>query len=136
MALNAIQYVTTSQREEIKGLRFPLRSDSGGGFFTSISNEEAVKNNIRQLLLTNPGERVMQPKFGLGLRRYVMEPLDAALLETIRGQISDAIRAYEPRVIVKRLDVSPRAEQSGITVRLTLVLKGDQFTAETMEVIV
>lgn len=61
-------------------------------------DERLVKNDLLQLLLTAPGERVMMPDFGSPIRRFLFDPLteeDAAILE---AGIKDAIEKYEPRV--------------------------------------
>ena len=59
------------------GIDLPIRRDDGlGGFFASTSTTiEAVKNNIRNLLQTNEGERFFQPNLGLNLRTLLFEGL-------------------------------------------------------------
>ena len=59
------------------GLDLPIRKSEGvDGYFASTSTTvSAVKNNIRNLLLTNKGERYLQPDIGLNLRKFLFEQI-------------------------------------------------------------
>lgn len=63
-------------------------------------DERLIKNDLLQLLLTSPGERVMRPEFGGPIRRYVFNPMDGAGVTALRSRIKDIIAEYEPRVEV------------------------------------
>jgi phage baseplate assembly protein W len=89
------------------GLRFPFGNLEDGLFLKKSSDIELIKSNLRQLLLTTRGERVMLPSFGTNLRNYLMEPLDQALLSQIRREISESIYKYAPNVDLKLLQVFP-----------------------------
>ena len=59
------------------GIDLPFHRENGpsGWFASTKTTVEAVKNNIRNLLLTNRGERVFQPNLGLGLRQFLFEQI-------------------------------------------------------------
>ena len=61
-------------------------------YFNSHSSVELVKNNLRQLLLTEKGERIMLPDFGLSLRKFLFEPLDEILVKIMRDHILEGLR--------------------------------------------
>jgi phage baseplate assembly protein W len=62
-------------RESIKAIRYPLSVDTGLGRLAQESNyAEHVEQLMRQVLFTNPGERVNRPDFGCGIRRMVFAP--------------------------------------------------------------
>ena len=75
------------------GLDLPLHKDVGvqGYFASTKTTVEAVKNNIRNLLLTNRGERVFQPLLGLNLRQFLFEQITPDTVFAIQNDIRDTI---------------------------------------------
>lgn len=73
---------------------FPLRVDGASGQVARAGYPEHVRQLLRQLLLTSPGERVCLPEFGCGLRRLVFAPQSAALAATVRIQVQQAIMTW------------------------------------------
>lgn len=75
-----------------------------------VSGPAAVRQALRLLLATEPGERVMRPEFGCGLRQFLMAPntpgTRAVIADTIRG----AIEHWEPRVVLQSVDVLSTAD--------------------------
>lgn len=65
---------------------------------TPLKDIEAVKNSVRNLLLTNRGERPFQPDVGSDLTAMLFEQLNPFTMESIRMKIKDMIASYEPRV--------------------------------------
>jgi phage baseplate assembly protein W len=89
------------------GIDLPFRLSSGKeGYFASTSTTiESIKNNIRNLLNTNKGERLMQPNLGLNLRKYLFEQLDESLIVTIQNEIFDTLKFWLPFVEIKDLKI-------------------------------
>lgn len=73
-----------------------------------------IKSDLLQLLLTNPGERVMLPDFGTPLRELLFEPNTPALEDTVKNMISNSIRSWEPRVAIEQIEVSNKVEESSL----------------------
>jgi phage baseplate assembly protein W len=67
------------------------------GALLKRSDEEAVKRSIRNLLLTDVGERFFQPNFGSNVRRYLFENASDVTKNSLRESIVNAINNYEPR---------------------------------------
>lgn len=76
------------------------------GYFQKQSGAEQIKSDLLILLLTNPGERVMLPEFGVPLRDLIFEPNDVSLRIRAREMIINAIRAWEPRISVEQIEVT------------------------------
>ena len=89
-----------------QGLSFPPRVDADGRLAWSVG-EDNVRESIRLILLTEPGERLMREEFGCGLRRYLFEPNTVATRQLIRERIINAIGRWEPRVAVDDVTVEP-----------------------------
>ena len=76
----------------------PLTKDPTYGWAELTTARQAVQQQMKNLLLTSPGERVMIPDFGVGLRRYLFENLDRAVLGSIEHRIRQQVEKYLPFV--------------------------------------
>lgn len=76
------------------------------GFFRTQSGINQIKSDLLQLLLTEPGERVMMPEFGTPLRKFLFEPNDFSVLQQVREVIANSIGAWEPRIAVQDIEVT------------------------------
>jgi phage baseplate assembly protein W len=76
------------------------------------TNEAAVNRSIRNLLLTNKGERLYQPTLGTDIRKLLFEPMGASIAEDLTKFIRDTIRIYEPRAKVLSVEVEGYEEQN------------------------
>tara|TARA_R110000823_G_scaffold262309_1_gene382960 strand:+ start:295 stop:783 length:489 start_codon:yes stop_codon:yes gene_type:complete len=90
-----IQINPTEKRNRALGIVFPFNAE--GVFYSSYTTKEQVKSNLLNVLLTEPGERVFKPNFGVGLRNYLFENSnDISLLEEkINNQINQNITGIE-----------------------------------------
>jgi phage baseplate assembly protein W len=82
-----------------KGLGFPPRVGANGRLVFS-EGEDNVRESIRLILMTEPGERVMREEFGCGLRQFLFEPNTVTTRQLIAERIRRAIDVWEPRVEV------------------------------------
>jgi phage baseplate assembly protein W len=87
-----------------QGLAFPPRVDANGKLAWS-SGEDNVRQCVRILLLTEPGERLMREEFGAGLRRFLFDPNTPTVRQQISERIAQAIARWEPRVAVQAVEV-------------------------------
>jgi len=89
------------------GIDLPIRRDDGvDGFFATTSTTiEAVKNNIRNLLNTNEGERFFQPNLGLNLRRLLFEHINDENLIGVQDSILDKLQVWLPFVEVRDIQI-------------------------------
>ena len=89
----------------------------------TIKNETAIARSIRNIVLTNPGERFFEPDFGSNVSRTLFETLDDITASSLKDEIDSAITAYEPRVELNTVDVVPDYDNSqfNVTVNYTIV---------------
>jgi phage baseplate assembly protein W len=71
-----------------------------------VSGLELVRQAIGTILDTDPGERIMLPTFGCGLRRYLMEPNSAVTRAAIQEDVTEALARWEPRIQVTDVSVT------------------------------
>lgn len=79
------------------------------------SGDRLIKNDLRQLLLTAVGERVMRPQWGTILKHSVFETITEELLDAIRSNLVEMITLYEPRIEAS-VSVTAGADNNSINV--------------------
>lgn len=94
-----------NKKPKVYGLGFPVGSRPAGGYFFKQAGIELIKNNLKQLLRTEKGERVMMPNYGVSLRRFVFQPMDQQLFEDLTQEIQTAINRYGSGLRILKLAV-------------------------------
>ena len=103
------------------GVALPLTKNATAGFTMIKSFRKLVKQNIKMLVLTNPGERVMEPAFGVGIKRMLFENYDTSTFLRAKEDIRTQVKRYMPAVQVVEVlfDASP-ANQDRNTIGITI----------------
>jgi uncharacterized protein len=87
-------------------LAFPFRIGSDGRCAAPLNDDAQIRDELLQLLLTSPGERLFLPEFGGGVRRLVFEPASEALRGVVKARITNALsRWLGQRLTVELIDV-------------------------------
>ncbi|MFZ6756065.1 GPW/gp25 family protein [Undibacterium sp. Ji50W] len=69
-----------------------------------VSAEEDIRQSLLILISTTPGERVMQPNFGCGLKAQIYENLNESTITVLKDLIRRAVIFYEPRVVLEAIE--------------------------------
>ena len=93
--------------------KLPLSRDPEDGFALNKTLKAVARQNLKMLILTSPGERMMIPEFGVGLRNYLFENATDDVFFTLRGNITDQARRYLPYITIN--SVNFRQEVPGST---------------------
>lgn len=88
------------------GVRVPLLPDPDGRLGW-VSGMDLIRQSVSTILDTEPGERVMRPGFGCGLRRYLMEPNNLTTRTSMEADIRTALETWEPRIRLVNVAVTP-----------------------------
>ena len=96
-----------------RGWAWPVRLDSRTGLVESVAHEEDIRQSMRIILETSPGERVMRPNFGCGIHDLVFEALDTTTVQRIRSTVEEALRRCEARIDVLSVEVDESATSEG-----------------------
>ena len=86
------------------GAPYPVKS-TPLGYLPSITNMSVLLADLKQLILTNPGERVMLPSFGTPLKQYLFQQNDSSTRAQIVNAINVSISKWDPRIIVNSINV-------------------------------
>ena len=132
-------YIEDNDTKVKIGIDLPIRRGDGlDGFFASTSTTiEAVKNNIRNLLQTNEGERFFQPNLGINLKTILFENVTSGNLIGIQDSILDKIEFWLPFVEVRDIQVSSRDNTTDIganeiKVKILFNIKQDPNTLDSI----
>ena len=94
----------------------------------------AIKQAIVSLLLTNKGERLMNPKYGSDIRSYLFEPLDYGTAAQIKANIRSTIDRFEPRISISDLKCLPNFNDNGFDVEMTYIIRGSDEPPVTVDI--
>jgi phage baseplate assembly protein W len=106
-----------NNNNQIRGFSFPFRIDPRSGGVAATEGEEKFKHNLKHLLLTRIGERVMLREYGGGVTQLLHENINDGLIAVARHQISRAILSFEPRVLPQEVSVIQKDGQLWLRVR-------------------
>ena len=130
-------YIVDRDEDVYIGLDFPLhRGDDRNGYFAATSTTlEAVKVNVRNLLQTELGERVMQPNLGIRLKQFLFDPFTEDVRVAIENSIVDTFSIWLPFVTIVTLDIE-MFDNNTLKIFIEFVLNRDQDTVESIQVII
>ena len=93
-------------------------------------DERLIRNDLLQLLLTSPGERVMRPDFGGGVRDFLFEQIDDVGIELLQNDIEEAIRKHETRVQITEVVINRNEDSNQIEIKVFGFFNFDRFNVE------
>ncbi|HLN61628.1 MAG TPA: GPW/gp25 family protein [Symbiobacteriaceae bacterium] len=115
-----------------RGIAYPFRIDQSGRVALSANTDHSIQESIQLILLTNPGERPLDPQFGAGLRTFFYQPNTSITRRLIRDMVEQALRRWETRITVNTVTVDPDpSDPTAAIVQVTYQVVGDgaAFTA-------
>jgi phage baseplate assembly protein W len=89
----------------------PLTLDDRDGFKLNKEYMELVQQNLKMVLLTSPGERIMDPHFGVGVRRFIFEQDHPSVFADLSARIHNQVAKYLPYIELR--DVDFRSQGTG-----------------------
>jgi len=96
-----------------------------------LKNADAVKRAVRNLILTNFGERPYEPVYGGNVRAMLFENTDDPLLDAlIRTRIETAIENFEPRAKVDRVLVDLKPDSNALVVKIRFMVFNERFPVD------
>ena len=79
-----------------------------------VSEEEDIAESLRILLLTVPGERIMQPSYGCGLQAMVFETINESTVTELKDIIERSVLFFEPRITLESVDIDTEEALDGV----------------------
>jgi len=106
----------------------PLNND-----LIALKNQTAIARSIRNIVLTSPGEKFFNPDFGSNVSRLLFDNLDDLTALSIRDEIENSIRNYEPRVQLIDVVVVPEYDNNEFNVTVVYRIIGIDVPAQQLE---
>jgi phage baseplate assembly protein W len=103
--------MTTTYQDPLGWPFLPMPDNSGILSYPTL--EQSVRDSIRVILMTRPGEQLMRPRYGAGLQNFLDEGNTVALRAQIQTAILQSLLNYENRITVDAVDVDPVAAAPG-----------------------
>ena len=101
------------------GLSFPLRKDKFNDFAMTKTSLQQARHNLKNLLLTFPGERVGQPEFGSRLRVLCFEQIDDELPGKLEEEVKQAVSIWLPYINIQEVNtLTEEQDQNKIHVEI------------------
>lgn len=98
------------------GPKLPVTISPSEGFLSTLTIKENVQQNLKNLILTSPGERIMDVEFGVGMRNFLFENFSEANIEaTIYEQVS----RYMPFLQITSIQTRPDPDHGTLSLTLT-----------------
>ncbi len=96
----------------------PIRKD-----IIPLKDDNAIKNAIRNLLVSNFSDRPFQRDKGANLRALLFEPADTITEVALAQNIRKVIRKYEPRVKILKISVNDQADRNAYRIIVRFLIK-------------
>lgn len=117
MAFGAVQISPNDTLPRV-GIGVDIPFIAGGVFTPNYLSKQAVKNNLINYFLTNPGERPGNPEFGGGLRKFIFEQISTGTLEFLKEDIQSKIATQFPNIVLVNLNVLTNPDYNSVTVEI------------------
>lgn len=113
--------------------KLPLTRDYTNGYELNQTFQDSVKQNLAGLVLTVPGERIMDPDFGVGLRTYLFEIDNPLVRSDISGKLTQQVGIYIPWVNILEISFAtqkdnPELEANFLYMSFTYIITPLDFT--------
>lgn len=114
------------------GVGLPLFGSDNRFKQTYLTLDQAVAN-AKNLLLTNTGERVMQPLFGCDLRKTLFENLTEETVEGLQERIREAFAYWLPYIFINELVLTPDYDYNKLAIKMSISLEGNKFDTRSIQ---
>jgi phage baseplate assembly protein W len=108
------------------GISIPFNGDAV--FNSTYTTKDAIRNNLINFFLTNPGERYLNALYGGGLRAFIFEQITTGNLDFLKEDIQSKIALYFPSITVTSLEVTSETDQNQVFVNLYYNIKDTGIT--------
>jgi len=124
MALKQISGKNLKRSKSFKDFNISFARNLFTDDVSSVTNESSIKQSIKNLILTVPGEKPFQPLIGSRVYELLFEPLDAFTVDAIQDEIINTITQYEKRVELTNVSVTPIYENNKLNVSVEYQVVG------------
>ena len=124
MALKKIKGSSFTESRSFKDLSVGFTRNANTKDVAIVKNDNAIKQAVKNLILTVPGEKPFQPEIGSRISDLLFEPLDTFTSDSIKQEVINTISQYEPRVRIVNVFVKANFDKNSFDVELRYQIVG------------
>ena len=110
-----------------KDLAVSFNSNPNTGDFGVVKNENAIKQSVRNLIMTMFGERPFQRDIGSRVKALMFEPWDPFSVDSMKNEIYNCLARLEPRIQVTGVDVRDDSSINSVQISINYTIVGEQI---------
>tara|TARA_R100000008_G_scaffold25816_1_gene13938 strand:+ start:785 stop:1186 length:402 start_codon:yes stop_codon:yes gene_type:complete len=116
-----------------KDISMSFKYNPLSGDLIALKNENAIARSVRNIVLTSPGEKFFDPDFGSQVGEILFENVDDITAISVREEIENSIKNYEPRVKLMDVIVEPNYDSNQFDVRIDYRIVGIDIPPSSLE---
>ena len=117
MAFGAKQIFPNDTKARIAiGIDLPFNGNAV--FKSNYQTKKAIKNNLINYFLTNPGERIGNPTFGAGLRNFLFKQITQNNLDFLEENIQEKLNIHFPKIEVQSIELTSNEDKNEIKISI------------------
>jgi phage baseplate assembly protein W len=134
MPIPVVTRIDPRDLDKNKAVGISLPFNGGGVFNKTYSTQDQIKSNLINLLLTDKGERIMNPEFGADIRKSLFDNITDSSIELLKNKIINAVNMFIPEIYLGNIDIMPDYDYNtlNITINYRLIISNhpDQVTVQ------
>ena len=119
--------------KSFKDISMSFKYNPLSGDLIGLKNENAIARSVRNIILTNPGEKVFDLFFGSNVSNILFETVDDITAVSIQDEIENSLKNYEPRVEIIDVIVDPDYDNNQFDVTISYQIVGIDIPPSQIE---
>ena len=99
--------------------KFPLKLDQFELYESLDDVKEVTKFHIKNIVLTNPGEKISDPDFGVGIKSYLFENFSNQTVQNLNSRLRRQINVYAPHVDILSIQITPTEDDNELSFKIS-----------------
>lgn len=122
--------ITPEESRSFKDISLSLARNPLTGDINILKDDTAIKNAVKNIILTKPGEKLYEPFFGSKVTDLLFEPIDFIILDEIKTEIYRVLTLYEPRIEIEEVSLSETEQDYQLDCTIQFKIVGELETKE------
>ena len=99
-------------------------------FNSTYTTNDQIKYDIINYVLTNKGERPLNPNYGGDIRKFVFQNIDGVNLNNLKTQLLDGLKSNFPNIVVNKITIDPFYDTNSINININYSFAGSERTID------
>jgi len=122
--------ITPEESRSFKDISLSLARNPLTGDINILKDDTSIKNAVKNIILTKPGEKLYEPFFGSKVTDLLFEPIDFIILDEIKTEIYRVLTLYEPRIEIEEVSLSETEQDYQLDCTIQFKIVGELETKE------